>query len=114
MKKITILILLFFSLSSIKGQNSRDILYSKMTAMVPMRDGVKLFTTILYPANTHSKYPILIQRTPYGADFPIKSDSMVSLKRSGFSSLASGGYIFVIQDIRGNINQKEKCRFIYL
>jgi hypothetical protein len=36
-------------------------------AMVPMRDGVKLFTLILVPKETAGGVPILLERTPYDA-----------------------------------------------
>jgi predicted acyl esterase len=39
----------------------------KSEAMIPMRDGVKLFTIIYSPINPPSAGPILLQRTPYGA-----------------------------------------------
>ena len=38
--------------------------YSKKEVMIPMRDGVKLFTAI-YTPKTAGKYPILMVRTPY-------------------------------------------------
>ena len=41
--------------------------YKKREVMIPMRDGVKLFTSIYYPEKTSEKYPILLQRTPYSA-----------------------------------------------
>jgi putative CocE/NonD family hydrolase len=73
--------------------------YTKREVMIPMRDGVKLFTSIYEPKNTSEKYPILLQRTPYtvapyGADkFPFSlGPSML---------YASEGYIFVYQDVRG-------------
>ena len=39
--------------------------YKKREVMIPMRDGVKLFTSIYYPEKDSEKYPILLQRTPY-------------------------------------------------
>jgi len=78
--------------------------------MIPMRDGIKLFTTILYPSNSTGNFPILIRRTPYGADIDLKSDSAISLKKSSFSVLAQGGYIFVIQDIRGKYKSEGKMQ----
>jgi len=108
MKKILVFFILILSFISVYSQNTEGLLYRKMTAMIPMRDGVKLFTTILYPYNSNAKFPILIQRTPYGADIPLRTDTSVSLKRTSFSSLASGGYIFVIQDIRGKYKSEGK------
>lgn len=39
--------------------------YDKREVMVPMRDGVKLFTAIYTPKNRTDKFPILLNRTPY-------------------------------------------------
>ena len=36
-------------------------------AMVPMRDGVKLYTLILTPKQADPPLPILLERTPYDA-----------------------------------------------
>src|ERR1700731_2293328 len=41
--------------------------YSRSEVMIPMRDGVKLHTVILVPKGA-SHAPILLTRTPYGAD----------------------------------------------
>ena len=42
-----------------------------------MRDGVKLFTVILTPVDSKRPVPVLIQRTPYGADLPVPADSTI-------------------------------------
>src|SRR5512142_32476 len=39
--------------------------YTKYEFMVPMRDGVRLFTSVYVPKDSSQKYPILITRTPY-------------------------------------------------
>ena len=41
--------------------------YTRRTAMIPMRDGVKLYTLILIPQGARHA-PILLTRTPYDAD----------------------------------------------
>lgn len=41
--------------------------YIRRTAMIPMRDGVKLYTVILIPRGAQ-RAPVLLTRTPYGAD----------------------------------------------
>ena len=90
---------LFFSFAV--AQKDNNILYRKVTAMIPMRDGIKLFTTIFEPVNVSQPVPILMQRTPYGAERDTK-DSVFSL--DGWAQmwpLTKEGYIFVIQDIRG-------------
>src|SRR5690348_12031622 len=40
--------------------------YAKSELMIPMRDGVKLFTIVYAPRDHSQKYPILITRTAYG------------------------------------------------
>jgi hypothetical protein len=70
--------------------------YQRTEAMIPMRDGVKLHTVILKPADIAVPLPFLIQRTPYGVD---------GTSRASFfgqrPELARAGYIYVCQDIRG-------------
>jgi hypothetical protein len=42
--------------------------YQRSEVMIPMRDGIKLHTVILKPADITTPLPFLIQRTPYGVD----------------------------------------------
>ena len=107
-KNIYIVILLLFAVGARAQQP--EILYKKAEFMIPMRDGVKLFTVLLYPANTNKPYPFLIDRTPYGADFPLKLDSAISLKHSSEADFAADGYIFVYQDIRGKYKSQGKMQ----
>ena len=110
MHKITCALLcslLFFSNAFSQADNT--LLYRKRTAMIPMRDGVKLFTVIIEPVNTSGPVPILMQRTPYGADIRLSRDSVFSLdKWAQMALLASDGYIFVLQDIRGKYKSEGK------
>lgn len=71
--------------------------------MIPMRDGIRLHTVIFSPVNAKHDYPILIQRTPYGANPGGANDSAFSVFAMGknLSSMLSEGYFFVVQDIRG-------------
>ena len=39
--------------------------YTKYDYRIPMRDGVKLFTSVYMPKGTSQQYPILMERTPY-------------------------------------------------
>lgn len=73
--------------------------YAKREVMIPMRDGVKLFTAIYEPKAKAEKYPILLNRTPYTVA-PYGADKFrTSL---GPSELyAREGFIFVYQDVRG-------------
>src|SRR6478735_5337317 len=103
MRYCFVIILSVFLCGNVYSQAKGKAFYRKTTAMIPMRDGVKLFTVICTPVfDTKTAFPILIERTPYGADFPVTNDS--SLSFSGYAyiaSMAEEGYIFVFQDIRG-------------
>jgi uncharacterized protein len=73
--------------------------YTKREVMIPMRDGVKLFTSIYEPKDTKQKYPFMFDRTcysvaPYGPD-----KFRTSLGPDDL--FAREGYIFVYQDVRG-------------
>ena len=35
-------------------------------AMVPMRDGIRLNTFVFLPDDGGTRYPVILQRTPYG------------------------------------------------
>lgn len=92
-------IALFFDVYS---QTDSVVNYKKTSVMMPMRDGVKLFTVIMAPANTSKSFPVLIERTPYGADIPIPDDTVVAFNIDfPFADMARDGYIFAFQDIRG-------------
>ncbi len=70
--------------------------------MIPMRDGVKLYTIILTPKNAKGDLPILLQRTPYEASATMGAKAHPDLNAvlgPRFAELP--GYIWVFQDIRG-------------
>ena len=52
-----------------------------------MRDGIKLFTVVLSPKDCNRKLPVLIQRTPYGSDFPANEDSTLNAEWLGRSHI---------------------------
>ena len=82
MKKSILLVIVFISqFAAIYSQPDTVVSLTKKTYMVPMRDGVKLFTLVLYPTNFNKPVPILIERTPYGADFPLKEDSALNISK---------------------------------
>ena len=88
--------------------------YTRRDVMIPMRDGVKLHTVVLVPKGA-SRSPILLTRTPYNADELTghsESSHLGPLLKGSDSSLLSGydnplevilegGYIRVVQDVRG-------------
>jgi hypothetical protein len=73
--------------------------YTKMEVDIPMRDGIKLHTTIYSPKDKSEKYPILMQRTPYSSR-PYGEGKMRT--RIGPNKhLMREGSIIVYQDVRG-------------
>lgn len=73
--------------------------YTKIERQIPMRDGVKLFTSIYIPKNQTKKYPFLINRTPYTVA-PYGEDKY-KLSLGNFPAMMREGFIFVYQDVRG-------------
>ncbi len=73
--------------------------YTKREVMIPMRDGVKLFTSIYEPKDKSQKYPMMFDRTPYTVA-PYGADKYKT--SLGPNELfPKEGYIFVYQDVRG-------------
>ncbi len=70
-------------------------------AMVPMRDGVKLFTMLLVPKDPHGGLPILLERTPYDASRAVEGRATTRLAVLRGTRWVGGGLIHVVQDIRG-------------
>jgi uncharacterized protein len=73
--------------------------YHKQEHSIPMRDGVKLFTTIYIPRDTTKKYPLLMKRTPYSVA-PYGADKYAAALGPS-EHFVKAGYIFVNQDVRG-------------
>jgi uncharacterized protein len=96
MKKIVIFSFLVIAFTYSFGQAITG--YNIKDTMIPMRDGIKLYTVIFTPKEHTAPLPILIQRTPYGASVNAQYDI---LRVPYFANMAKEGYIFVFQDIRG-------------
>jgi putative CocE/NonD family hydrolase len=73
--------------------------YTKYEYMIPMRDGVRLFTSIYAPKDTAQKCPILLMRTPYTVS-PYGEDNYRGLAANN-EKFAKEGFIFASQDVRG-------------
>ncbi|MEX2116746.1 MAG: CocE/NonD family hydrolase, partial [Bacteroidota bacterium] len=83
--------------------------YRKSEHMVPMRDGVRLFTSVYVPLDTTRFYPIMFVRTPYSVA-PYGVDKYRTTL--GPSKLFDRqGYIFVHQDIRGKFMSEGKYEY---
>ncbi|HTW63382.1 MAG TPA: CocE/NonD family hydrolase [Bryobacteraceae bacterium] len=77
--------------------------FIKREVMIPMRDGVKLYTVIVIPKGAHGA-PILLTRTPYNASARVarsNSTHMLSILPEGDEVFVKAGYIRVFQDVRG-------------
>ncbi len=73
--------------------------YTKYEYRIPMRDGVKLFTSVYIPKDSRASYPMMMQRTPYSVG-PYGIDNYPRIL--GPSELfTKEGFIFVYQDVRG-------------
>jgi len=95
------------------AQQERDVTnfkanYEKHEYQVPMRDGVRLFTSVYAPRDSSRQYPILLRRTPYSVA-PYGPDAYAPVR--GLSDrFAAAGYIFVSQDVRGRYHSV--CHFV--
>lgn len=114
MKKITYFIL-FFSVICINYiplhakemiLSTRDSIklklnetYTKREIMIPMRDGVRLYTAIYEPKDNEKRHPILMHRSPYSCE-PYGKTFDESLT-SFLNIYVQKNYIIVYQDIRG-------------
>ncbi len=77
--------------------------YEKRVVMMPMRDGVKLYTVLMVPKGAHDA-PMILTRTPYNAAKRVmRTDSPTLLASISQSDevFIKAGYIRVFQDIRG-------------
>ena len=91
---------LLLVMATVAGAQGVAERFSKTEAMVAMRDGVKLYTTVYAPKTATTPLPILFERTPYGID---GADRRFS---SSFKELADEGYIFAFQDVRGKFRSE--------
>ncbi|MDX2031742.1 MAG: CocE/NonD family hydrolase [Blastocatellia bacterium] len=101
------LLMLALSLSSFaQAPYSVKENYRKIEYRIPMRDGVKLFTSVYVPKDQTRKYPFIMSRTPYSVA-PYGAEAIRGAL--GPSPLfAPEGFIFVYQDVRGrNMSEGE-------
>ena len=96
-------LLLFFSISFFAQSPAADSAFirnnfTKREVMIPMRDGVKLFTSIYSPKDQSQKYPIIIRRTPYSCSPYGEGNFTTQIQNM---HLVRAGYVFVFQDVRG-------------
>ncbi len=110
-KRLLLAVLLIVWITGAYSNDGIITSYKKKTYMIPMRDGIRLFTVVLFPVNADGKYPLLMQRTPYSADIPAGDDSTLNVERLGsLRSMAEAGYIFVFQDVRGKFRSEGRMQ----
>ena len=74
--------------------------YTKKEIYIPMRDGVKLFTSFYIPKDSSEKHPFLLTRTPYSC--APYGDKYYDARWYGYEkAYIKENYIFVTQDVRG-------------
>jgi uncharacterized protein len=80
--------------------------YDRRVVMLPMRDGVKLFTVIFVPKGVHDA-PILLTRTCYNAAAHVRNAAAPAARTLldelsvGDEGFVENAYIRVYQDVRG-------------
>ena len=94
-------------------KNTASYDYDKRVVMIPMRDGVKLYTVLMIPKGAHDA-PMVMTRTPYNAakraqamETPYRA---VALAHSD-ELLTNDGYIRIFQDVRGKYGSEGDYRF---
>jgi putative CocE/NonD family hydrolase len=106
MKKYFLLLVVFLIyLTGVFAQNTDSIWvrenYYKIEKMLPMRDGIHLFTAFYIPKDSTEKHPILFNRTPYTCS-PYGEDKFnPRIYESYWINYLKEGYIIAIQDVRG-------------
>jgi putative CocE/NonD family hydrolase len=101
------LVLACFAVASLTAQQATDAPLTAAEAMIPMRDGVHLYTQVYTPIQAADKLPILLIRTPYGTGQLNPARLAASLPE-----LTADGFIIVSQDIRGRF--KSEGQFVML
>ena len=96
------LLALFYLEPSVVAQQAP---FTRTEAMIPMRDGVKLYTQIYTPTRSTERVPMLLLRTPYGIG-NASPEQLAAL----IPELTD--YIIVRQDIRGRF--KSEGQFVML
>jgi len=104
-KYFLLLIISLLSFTSLWAQDAdsawvRDNYY-KIEKMVPMRDGISLFTAFYIPKNNSEKHPILLNRTPYSCRPYGEENFNPRLYSTYWINYLKEGYIIAIQDVRG-------------
>lgn len=74
--------------------------------MIPMRDGVSLYTIIMIPKDSDGTEPIIMNRTPYDAQGILRGPASTKLGINIGTRFLGNDYIYVAQDIRGRFKSE--------
>src|SRR5918995_4534273 len=102
MRKLFLFIIALLFIVFANAQNEQDSAwfrdnYIKKEVTIPMRDGVKLFTSAYIPKEASEKHPVLLLRTPYSC-FPYgETNYNPSFWQRYFRYYARENYIVVFQ-----------------
>src|SRR5256712_8898332 len=99
---IAVLLLLAIRAQAADGDTNTAWLaehYTKYEHLIPMRDGVKLFTRVYVPKDDSQPWPIILTRTPYALK-PYGTDNYTDPAGS-FKTLARDFFVLATQDVRG-------------
>lgn len=84
--------------------------YRQLEAMIPMRDGARLYTVVFIPKTARVSAPILLTRTPYGVDNEPRADYPTPTLGASFDGwledVVDAGYVVALQDIRGKFKSE--------
>jgi putative CocE/NonD family hydrolase len=84
-------------------QEDWSVVFTRTEVMIPMRDGVRLYTHIYQPKNSTGPLPIIYEPTPYGLH---PDANGFSARLRGYRELVRDGYIFAFQDLRGRFSSE--------
>ncbi len=106
-KLLLILLMLSGFVSSVSAQETKPDsielalreIYTKREVMIPMRDGVKLYTAVYEPKDNTEKHPILMHRSPYSCE-PY-GEGFDRHFKTNLKNYIEARYIIVFQDVRG-------------
>jgi len=90
------------------GRPPAQLQYVRREAMIPMRDGVKLYTVLIVP-KAAGRFPIVLDRTPYSAKRSTAlgpGPNPENILPPLFAELVRAGYIVAFQDVRGRFGSE--------
>ncbi|HLY13777.1 MAG TPA: CocE/NonD family hydrolase, partial [Candidatus Limnocylindrales bacterium] len=84
--------------------------FEQIEAMIPMRDGVHLYTAVYSPKTAGPGAPILLMRTPYGVHSephgPYPTPRLGASFAAWLEEVVGAGYILAFQDVRGKFKSE--------